>query len=566
MKALFYSKSFLSHMRKISILLCILSVFLLQSLEAQTFEWAHSAETSLIALGTCVATDAHGNVYMTGTFLGKAHFGDIELTGEGRDIFLVKYDTKGKVLWAQRAGSRTDDFAHALAIDKDGNCIVVGSFLGKINFGTDTLVSAGQNDIFIAKYDPKGKLLWAKRAGGNSSDHATTIALDKNGNSYIGGFFKDTMWFSADLSVVSKRASAFNMFIAKYDNKGNPQWAKQIGGSNYFSQDGIAVASEPNGTMYVTGFFQTDAQFDTAKFLNHGTYGLFLAKYEPSGKLVWAKSTSKDGSMITGRAVTADKKGNIFVTGTYTATAVFDTITAASKNLGNADVFLAKYNPAGRIIWLRTTTSFGTKQPYAVEVDAEGSPYIGGMFRDSATFGGSTLTGIGSDIFFLVKYNASGQELWAKQGGRHGTSTIKCVTLDKTGNVFITGNFTDTAEFGKAHIKALANTQDVFIAKLTPQLIIKEKKLADLPERDFQFISCEVSGRSALVKFSIPKPSFISLGFYNEVGDIAESFIEGQRDAGVYEEKLELKNISPGEYYCRLQAGPDKLTKKVIVK
>src|SRR6185369_12833988 len=105
-------------------------------------------------------------------------------------------------------------------------------------------------------------------------------------------------------------------------------------------------------------------------------------------------------------------------------------------------------------------------------LDAEGNAYITGLFHDSATFGPATLSGSGRENFFVVKYSDEGDPLWAKQGGRQGSSSGRGITLDKSGNIYIAGNFRDTADFGKAELIAQMNTEDVFLAKLSPKLIV----------------------------------------------------------------------------------------------
>ncbi len=540
------------------------------SLCAQTFEWARKSGTKIITTGAAVACDEHGNSYVTGTFFGKCRFGDIELSADGRDIYIVKYDPLGNVLWAKSVGGRADDFGNTIALDKEGNFYLGGSFAVQIVFGKDTLTAKGMHDLFLAKYNSKGEEIWAKSAGGYYEDHAMTLSLDKKGNCYVAGYFKDTVWFSPEVMIIGKRISTYDMFFAKYDPKGNLQWAKTLGGSSYQTQnEGLAIATDPAGMSYLTGFYQSEAEFDTKKITNQGTYAFFVTKYDSDGKMLWLKTAGNDGSAVIGKGIALDKKGNCYVTGTLTGTLAFDTIMGVSKNLGFPDMFLAKYNSSGDIIWLRTSAGFGAKNPYASAVDAEGNPYVFGTFRDTASFGTITLSGSGTENIFLVKYNTSGEPEWGKQVGRHGMILGKALSIDKAGNVVMTGNFTDTADFGKAHIKALENTQDVFIAKLSARQLAKEKKLDEIPAPDFIFISCELDLRShiATVKFSIPRSSFVLLGVYDMMGTAAESFIEGQRDAGVYEVKLDLKSIKEGEdFYCRLQCGKEKQTKKMELR
>ncbi|MEI8135280.1 MAG: hypothetical protein WCH46_09465 [bacterium] len=536
-------------------------------LSAQTFEWAHSGSSSVIATAAGLATDSKGFIYATGTFYGNIEIGSTKLTAIGRDVYVAKYDVQGNALWAKRAGGERDEFSYAIAVDKNGDCIICGSFYDHITFGGDTITSRGQHDIFIAKYSTNGDLIWAKTAGGKYADHAVTLSLDKSGNIYVGGFFKDTMWFGSNVTITTKRNQTFDMFIAKFNPSGDISWAKEISGSPYYytPDDGLAIVAEPNGSLYVVGSFQQSAQFDTTIITNNASYGFFLAEYSATGKLVTLKSSSKDGSMITGRRITIDKKGNLYIAGTYTVNAIFGDHSLISNNLGNMELFVTKYDPKLNVEWAQTSSGFGMKQPTAITTDEDGNLLVAGLFRDTAIFGPSTISTAGTESYFLVKYDIAGKPLWAKQGGRHGASSAHGLALDKQGNVYLQGKFTDTAEFGRNRLIANLSTQDFSLAKLSPRMLLKEKKIADVLPAEFKFVSCDINKSSALVRFTLPKPAFVTLGIYSEVGDVMESYIEGQREAGVYEDVLDIKGIGSGEYYCRLQGGRDKQTKKITI-
>jgi len=557
-------------MKKVFFVSFFLVLLWQSSFHAQTFEWADKSGASVLGNGTSIAVDAKGNSYVTGSFFGRATFGSTEITAQSRDAFLVKYDPLGKVLWAKTIGGVADDFGNAVAIDKDGNCFLAGSFAASMVVGKDSLTSHSQHDIFVAKFNSKGEALWCRSAGGYYEDHAMVLSLDKAGNAYVAGFFKDTMWFTPEVSIVGKRISYFDMFLAKYDAGGKILWAKTAGGSNYQSQgDGLAIATDPKGTIYLSGFYRSEAQFDEQKLANKGSYAMFLSKYESSGKLDWVTSSTNDLSSVVAKGVAVDKKGNAYVTGTYTSTAGFDSISVSSKNMGYPDMFFAKYNPMGKIIWVRTTGGFGSKSPAAVAMDAQDNPYVFGSFRDTAFFGSSGVSSNGRETLFLVKYNSAGDAQWVKPVGRNGIISGKAMGIDASANIYMTGNFSDTGDFGKSPIIAKENTQDVFIAKLSPHVIATEKKLTDIPGPDFAFISCELNPKTkiATVKYSIPKSAYVLLDVDDLMGNVAESFLEGQRQSGVYEVKLDMKGIKgEGDFYCRLQADHDKQTKKMELK
>src|SRR5262249_37154390 len=130
--------------------------------------WATSAGKLSSLYGPSITADALGNTYVTGYFLNMyAAFGTTTLTSAGQhEIFLVKFDTQGNQAWARRAGGAFADLTHDISSDSEGNVYITGSFVNNASFNLTPLYGYGAHDVFVTKYDPTGNVLWAKRAGG----------------------------------------------------------------------------------------------------------------------------------------------------------------------------------------------------------------------------------------------------------------------------------------------------------------------------------------------------------------------------------------------------------------
>jgi len=129
---------------------------------------------------------------VTGKFFTSAAFSTTTLTGNGMDIFLARYDPDGNLLWVRGAGGNNVIYGDAglgLAADSDCNAFITGYFSGTGSFGTNTSSSAGFDDIFCCAYDSTGGLLWVRRAGGSNLDIAYGAACDAFGNVFLAGFF-----------------------------------------------------------------------------------------------------------------------------------------------------------------------------------------------------------------------------------------------------------------------------------------------------------------------------------------------------------------------------------------
>ena len=114
------------------------------------------------------------------------------MTNSTNDIFVVKYDANGNVLWAKSAGGTSHDIAYGISTDAGGNVLLTGDFYSpSISFGTTTLTSAspGASDVFVVKYDANGNVLWAKSAGGIFTDIGYDISTDASGNVLVTGYF-----------------------------------------------------------------------------------------------------------------------------------------------------------------------------------------------------------------------------------------------------------------------------------------------------------------------------------------------------------------------------------------
>ena len=176
--------------------------------------WSKRFGGTSFDFGTSVAVDSAGNVLVTGEFNGTADFGGGGLTSAGNtDIFVAKYDAAGNHLWSKRFGGTNYDYGYSVAVDSAGKVLVTGYFSGTADFGGGGLTSAGQFDIFVAKYDAAANHLWSKRFGEAGSDAGNSVAVDSGGNVLVTGSFEDTVDFGGG-GLTS--AGFADIFVAKF--------------------------------------------------------------------------------------------------------------------------------------------------------------------------------------------------------------------------------------------------------------------------------------------------------------------------------------------------------------
>jgi hypothetical protein len=177
--------------------------------------------------GASIAMDSSGALFVTGSLAGSADFGGGAISSAGgTDIFVVKLDGAGNHVYSKRFGDDSDQFGDSIAVDGSGNAFVTGRFAGSVDFGTGLLTSAGGNDVFLVKLDPAGNAVFGKRAGDAAEQRGDGLAVDGSGNTLVTGRFAGALDFGGG-PVVS--AGSNDVFIAKFDSAGNLLWRKRAG-------------------------------------------------------------------------------------------------------------------------------------------------------------------------------------------------------------------------------------------------------------------------------------------------------------------------------------------------
>lgn len=467
-------------MKKIYIT-CALLLLTALSFQSQNNNWSWArAGLSIDNVSdeaTSTAVDIYGNVYITGSFNGQgitftSSANSVTLTNSDNttsEIFVAKYDAAGNLLWAKSAmGNGGHDRGLAIAADAAGNAYVTGYFespalvVGSITLANTTTTNSA--DMFVAKYDAMGNVVYASRHGGSLPEWGTSIVADATGNVYVAGFFHSlSIGFGTVSCVQSGNGDAF---IAKLNTAGMGLWANQTGGSGFDAAWGLGL--DVTGDVSVAGTFESGvlAIGPGPNLINAGGSDVYFAKYSSNGNNLMAQSFGGPGEEDVWD-IESDIAGNMYLVGRYDSNPLVIGTTTLSK-IGQKDFYTAGFAPNGTSLWARKHIGNNFSSPAAVSSDLFGNIYVTGHVVNllplsigattlSATSGGSPGTG-----GYIIKYNAlTGLDLWNTTFEADPGS----IDLDLYGNIHIAGDFGNTLILGPDTLQAILQS-DPFVAKM----------------------------------------------------------------------------------------------------
>ncbi len=313
--------------------------------------------------------------------------------------------------------------------------------------------------------------LWFKEFELGSFDGVSTedksIAVDASGNVYISGSFRKQVDFDHGVEEhILTAKGILDIFVQKLDSSGNLIWVKQMGGKGDDMAKSITVDASNN--VYVTGYFRNQADFDPGPeehiLTSKGNSDYFIQKLDTAGNLIWVKQMGgkeRDNSI----SIAVDASGNVYVTGYFSVQTDFD---PGPKELiltsnGEDDIFIQKLDALGNLLWVKQTGGKGYDTVRSITVDASGNVYVTGSFEttNSAPYTNCEI--------FIQKLDTSGNLVWVKQMGGKDWDEGFSITTGVSGNVYVTGFFDGQVDFDpgvEEHILTAKGISDIFVQKL----------------------------------------------------------------------------------------------------
>ncbi len=364
-----------------------------------------------------IAIDANGDVYVAGEVSSNAgYFANPDDVRQGivsrktikggSDAFVAKYSRDGNLLWFRNYGGGSSESAISLALHPSGiymtgNFGVPNTVLGSITLGG--LGVEGKFDMFLAKLNYNGDVLWAVSSGGTESDFASSVVVDPEGNVYMLGSYQSPGTFrsASGASVNQLSNTSPDIFIAKYDSFGNLQaFHRGISGTSVYGNS-LAIN---NGALYATGYVGGNRYGSTPIDYKGGEGDIFLARYNLSTlNMEWIRTAGSPG-FDAGNKMVFDKAGNIYLAGLLSDNCQFGSTVV--RALGNdTDAFLAQYDSNGNFRFAKSLGSVQYDGFNSIAINNSGSQvFMVGFSGGTISLGNTTLPASGGLDVFIAKY------------------------------------------------------------------------------------------------------------------------------------------------------------------
>ena len=423
--------------------------------------WARAIGGSAFDVGSAVAVDENdqvggkkaSTVAVAGTVEGDINLGPPRAGGVmGYDVFFAKFASDGQPVWSYRYGSAAEERALAVAVALDGSVIVAGYFKSRLSLGGAELVSAGDGDVFVAKYTRSGEHKWSRRFGGTGNDAAQALAVDDQGNIAVTGYCSD----GCDLGRGPQPTAGKNdVFVLKLSSTGQPLWSRIFGSPN--SDIGLGIVVDRSARISVVGGYSGTLDPGSGPLASIGKDDAFIAQYGADGMPLWGRNFGGSGNDAA-LTIALDPGGDLLVGGAFN-----ETMTVARTQLqssGAEDAFVLRLSATGEERWARGFGGPGSDAVTGLAIDRFGI-VLGGYFTDRIDLGGGPLRGAGLIDFLVARLDASGRHLWSKGFGGPASDAAMAVASTSTG-VVATGYLQESLDPGTGPVTS-AGSYDLFL-------------------------------------------------------------------------------------------------------
>lgn len=350
-------------------------------------------------------------------------------------------------------------FGQGVAVDAACNVYLLGNYYGTIDLGAGPLPNDIYGNLFLAKYDPAGQLLWSHTYG--KASVLANFAIDPAGQLLISGGLTDDVDFGNGC-VLSPKVS--DQFVVKLDaNTGASTFCSSFLAVDVTAGVFVTAASNAAGDTILAGWTGSEFSFGSGTIPKSNTSVSFVIAFDPQGKFRWwVPLTATGDTRVTSVTVSAD--GVVHASGSFVGT-----LDVGLASAGEHDMFITEINPEGQRGWTRGFGGAGDESPVIMARGRQGGFVIAGTTDGAIDLGAGLLPGKGSDDVFVARLDAAGNALGGKLFGDEGSQGLDGMAVDDGGNILLTGHYHGTIDFGGVPLPASTpGDESVYFAKLGP--------------------------------------------------------------------------------------------------
>ncbi len=409
--------------------------------------WLKSPVSGEWAVIRDIAMDSQNNLYVAGAFTKSIVVAGKKYTSfGGRDIFLMKLDSNGKLIWFKQFGSSnlSGDDVYGVRVSKKGFVYIAGFYYGKIQFGKVAFSSKGYADMFVAKFDLNGKVVWAKSYGQKYTDAFYGMTLSGT-DIYLTGRFAST------IEIANKKYTAkgsYDAFLMKINDAGLVQWFVPLGGKQF--DFGHKIFASSQGRIYLTGSFYNSLSAGSFTVTSKGKQDVFIARFDTSGKIKWLKSFG--GADTDDLWSIVEHNSKLYVSGYFR-----DKVTVGTKTIssyGGADQCIVKMSIDGKFEDIYHYGGIKDDNAIVIGFSPKGHLYSLGYFKVRANFGSDTRLAQGDRDVSLLKMTTDGKVLRIRVAGGISIDSGYAMVFDSKGDLYVVGIFSDIFKAGRASLSA----------------------------------------------------------------------------------------------------------------
>lgn len=344
---------------------------------------------------TGLAVDGSGSAVVSGAFQGTLDMaGDMLVSAGGFDGFVAKLTPSGDVAWVNAFGDAGDaQGPFDVAVGAGDDIVLGGWFNGTVDLGGGPLVAQGTDaDVFLAKLSSDGQHVWSVSLGDMKDQYLDSIALDASGNVFASGLYSGT----PDFGGGPLPDALYEGFLAKFDATGAHVWSKNIG---VFVSD---LAADAQGAVFLVGSISDVVDLGGGSKGQADTWSLLVAKLDAAGAHVSSSAFPHDDEFtggLTGAAV--DGAGNLYVTGYVTEPV--DLGGGVLPPAGDKDALVAKFDPSGALLWNRRFGGDADQLAGSVTIAPTGDVVIAGPFEGTLALCRESVTSQATPDAFVAK-------------------------------------------------------------------------------------------------------------------------------------------------------------------